>query len=353
MKAIFAGGGTGGHLYPALALIKYMKENGLIDDLKYVGGHGIESKIVPAKGIEYIGFDIKGLIRPKRSLGNLKIIFDYYKAAIVLRRLIKGFKPDFIFVTGGYACIPLSMAARWTKTPLFNQEQNVYVGFANRYINRFANVTFTNFEGSLKYFPNKNNVVISGNPVMRKKIDKMEALKVFSLKGTFTVGVFGGSGGSENINDSIREIYEKDDNFNYIHITGERDYSRFKDFKKDNVKILKYCENMDAFYSASDLIVSRAGAMTISELAFMKKPAILVPHPFAAENHQLYNAQFLQDRGVAFVIGDEELNSSILLRYITKARDNIRIMEKNYEIFEYVDSLKIITDKILEVINER
>ncbi len=354
MRAIFSGGGTGGHLYPALAVIKYMKDIGMLSDVKYVGGYGIEKRVVPEYGIEYFGFNIKGLKRPKRSPSNVKVILQYYMAASKIKKIIKEFKPDFVFVTGGYASIPLAIAAKKLKIPIFNQEQNVYVGFANRFINRFSLVTFTNFDRSVRYFPRKDNVIVCGNPVMRNRINKDKALKKFGLDNKTTIGIFGGSGGSEKINDSIKTIYKNDNVYNYIHITGKRDYNRFKGLNnKENVKILDYCGDMDSFYSACDLVISRAGAMTISELMALKIPAILIPHPFAAENHQFYNAEYLQKQGLAMVIEDDKLNSNILKDYINKMITEIGEIRKRYEKIEIKDSLKTITNKILEVLNER
>ncbi len=353
MKAIFSGGGTGGHLYPAISLINYMRKIGILDDLKYTGGKGIESKVVPNYKIDYIGYDIEGLKRPKTSLKNVKIILNYYKIAKKLKSLIKEFKPDFVFVTGGYASIPVSIAAKKLGIPLFNQEQNIYVGFANRYINKFATITFTNFKESIKYFPKKENIVIAKNPVMRKPVKKDAALRKFNLKDKFTIGVFGGSGGSEKINDCIKDIYKNDSNNNYIHVTGERDYKRFENFKKDNVRVIKYCKNMDEFYSASDLIICRAGAMTISELMFMKKPAILIPHPFAAEDHQFYNAKYLQDKGIALTIKDSKLNSNVLQKSINELKADMEEVLKRYESINYENSMDLIVKKILEVTNEK
>jgi UDP-N-acetylglucosamine--N-acetylmuramyl-(pentapeptide) pyrophosphoryl-undecaprenol N-acetylglucosamine transferase len=354
MRAIFSGGGTGGHLYPALAIIEYMRNKGILSDVKYVGGYGIENRVVPDYGIEYFGFNIKGLKRPKKSPSNLKVILQYYVAASKIKKIIKDFKPDFVFVTGGYASIPLVIAARKLKIPIFNQEQNVYVGFANRFINKFSLVTFTNFDRSINYFPKKDNVVVCGNPVMRKKIDRTMALKKFGLDNKITIGIFGGSGGSEKINDSIKAIYEKDDSNNYIHITGKRDYNRFRSIdNRDNVKILDYCKDMDSFYSACDIVISRAGAMTISELMTLKIPAILIPHPFAAENHQLYNAEYLQKQGFAMVIEDDKLNSDILKNYIDEMITEIGEIRKRYEKIEIRNSLETINNKILEVLNER
>ena len=353
MKAVFSGGGTGGHLYPALSLIEYMKEEKIIDSVLYTGGKGIESRVVPNYNIKYLGFNIEGLRRPKRSLSNIKIILNYYKAALKLKKMMKKFNPDFVFVTGGYASIPVSMAARWLKIPLFNQEQNVYVGFANRYINKFSKVTFTNFEESLKYFARKDNVIVARNPIKRKKTDKVKSLKKFNLKEGFTIGVFGGSGGSEKINSSIREIYNSDKKNNYIHITGERFYDKFKKIDNKNVKVLKYCNDMDSFYSACDMVISRAGAMTVSELMFMKIPAILIPHPLAAENHQFYNAKFLESKGVALTIEDSKLNAAVLNESIKNFISNFEKFKESYKSIEYKNSMDLIAKKILEVLNER
>jgi UDP-N-acetylglucosamine--N-acetylmuramyl-(pentapeptide) pyrophosphoryl-undecaprenol N-acetylglucosamine transferase len=353
MRAVFSGGGTGGHLYPALAIIKYMQNKGILTEVKYTGGYGIEKNVVPKEGIDYLGFNIHGLKRPKKSPSNLKIILQYYIAAYKIKKLMKKFNPDFVFVTGGYASIPLSIAARKLGIPIFNQEQNVYVGFANRFINKFAFVTFTNFDRSIDYFSRKDNIVVCGNPVMRKRIDRKDALDKFLLDDKITIGIFGGSGGSEKINDSIKEIYDDDDNYNYIHVTGKRDYDRFRNINKYNVRILDYCNDMDSFYSACDLVISRAGAMTISELMSLKIPAILIPHPFAAENHQFYNAQYLQNKGLALILDDKKLNPNTLKDYINKTVSGITKIREKYDKIKTKNSLETITNKILEVLNER
>ncbi len=316
VKCIFSGGGTGGHIYPALSLIDEFKRRNPGSEILYIGAGGIESKIVPDKGINFRAIPVIGhrrgsffsMFRESAILGSA--VKDAFK-------IIKEFKADFVLGTGGYVSMPSALAARFAGVKVFLHEQNASPGLSNRIINLFAEKTFTSYDSAKKFFWRKNTVRLCGNPVRREIIETRidEAYNFFGFDPCKkTILAFGGSIGASSINRAfsavIEEMLSYRNDVQVIFITGERDYpvySHLQESKINKNKCLKLFAFLDKIYHAlkiSDIVICRAGATTLSEITAGGKCAVLVPYPYATDNHQYKNARALQEKDAAFIVDD-------------------------------------------------
>ncbi len=313
-KIIISGGGTGGHLFPALAIAEELKARFKDVEILFVGSLGrVEMTKVPAAGYNIIGLWVDGFQR-NFSLKNLmfpiKLIFSLIKSLFIV--MIN--KPIIVVGTGGYASGPLIFVANLLKIPSLIQEQNSYPGITNKILSRSVDKIAVAYEGLDRYFP-KEKIVFTGNPI-RKSIetscvDALKAKKHFELNpNKLTLVVLGGSLGAKRINNLIAE---KLDWFLSLDIQiiwqcGSLYYEKYKELSCDEVKILAFVNEMDQLYASADFIISRAGAATLSELSCVGKPAILIPSPNVAENHQFHNAMAFANRNAAEVVTEKNLN---------------------------------------------
>lgn len=337
MKAIITGGGTGGHIYPALAVAKKLqKENW---DILYIGSiGGIEGDIIPDEEIRYQEIDVAPFYRHLTP----KLISSFWKTGkgfFQSRKIIKDFKPDFVLGTGGFVAGPVVLAGSLMKIPTIIHEQNVYPGLTNKILSRFVDIVALNFTDARKHFSNKVKAEFetTGNPI-RKAImtaDRKESFARLNLDPEkMTVLVFGGSQGSASINKAMITIYKQFqhlDKLQIIHIAGKNNYDDYRKVMKkkginvseyENYKIIPYLKKMELAYAVSDLIVSRAGATGIAEITAKGIPAILIPYPHAAADHQAYNARALADKDAAVIIPDSKLDGKMLLEHINKLINN-------------------------------
>jgi UDP-N-acetylglucosamine--N-acetylmuramyl-(pentapeptide) pyrophosphoryl-undecaprenol N-acetylglucosamine transferase len=334
MKILIAGGGTGGHLFPALALAEAFKERDPRNEILFVGSRrGLESSLVekegyPLKTIDLVTWKGKNLFQKIRAL--LVIPRSLIQAAGVLR----SFHPDLVLGVGGYASGPVVLAA-WAmgyKTAL--QEQNVFPGLSNRLLGRFVGRAFISFAESAAHFP-AGKAVLTGNPV-RGKI-RAEGLDPGGpSSSSFTFLVFGGSQGAHRLNQALVEtlprLRDLQGKIRIIHQTGERDYREVREAynqEKIEAEVRPFFADMDRVYRLADLVMCRAGATTLFELMAMGKPAILVPYPYAANDHQTLNARSLLEAGAALLVADGELSSGIvdrLLRELAADRPRLKKM---------------------------
>lgn len=327
MRIIVTGGGTGGHIYPAVSVANSLIDKG--NNLLYIGSRGgLEGRIVPREGIPYR--EVSAYYLPRKI--SFKLILSIFKTSlgfIESRRIIKDFNPDVVLGTGGFAAGPVVLAASLMGIPTIIHEQNVYPGFTNRLLSYFSRKIALNFEDAVNYFPEKtkNKTVVTGNPIRRSILTttREQGLKKLNLKaGKKTLLVFGGSQGSLSINRAMVEVYKnfKDASWlQVIHITGDKNYKLLMDDLKKigidpqkhaNYIIKPYLDHMEWAYAVADLIVYRAGATGIAEITAKGIPAILIPYPYAAGNHQEYNARSLEKSGAALVINDRDLDGEIL-----------------------------------------
>ncbi|MCG1012167.1 undecaprenyldiphospho-muramoylpentapeptide beta-N-acetylglucosaminyltransferase [Tepidanaerobacter sp. GT38] len=329
-KFILAGGGTGGHIYPAIAIAQGIKETFPDADILFIGtNRGLEKELVKKAGFPLKTIRVKGF-RRKLSLDTLISIKELVHGAFDSFSLIKKEKPDMVIGTGGYVAGPVLFFASIMGIPSAIHEQNVTPGVTNKILARFVDRIFVSFSDSMKFFP-KGKTFLVGNPV-RKEIssgNRLSALKKFGLSPDIPVVLcFGGSQGAARINDAICKIIEaiKDNaRFQLIHITGKNHYDKIKSTLENkgitldrlgHIIVRPYIYEMQDSYAAADLVISRAGALTISELSACGKPAILIPLPTAANHHQDYNAKYMEENGAAVVMHEDKLSGETLLRTI-------------------------------------
>lgn len=363
MKIVFCGGGTGGHIYPALALAEAVKSIQVDVDILFIGTkYGLESKVVPECQYLFETIAARGFQR-KLSLSTLRAIFSLLLGTIVSLKILIKFKPDVVVGTGGYASVPVVLAAWLLRKPVLIQEQNVYPGAGNRLLARFAKIVVISFDESKKYFPLKKRLELEGNPI-REDITKgemTEAIKKFNINPQkLTLAVFGGSRGAHQINKAMIEAYRylrEEDRIQVIHLTGDEDYSfvkieieRIKNPEdRLSYKILPYLKEMEHLYAAADLVISRAGAITLAEITACGLPAILIPYPYATRGHQKKNAEFIEKRGAAFSILDKNLNGQTLAERIKKTifdKELLSQMSKNSKSLAHPEAAKKIADLI-------
>lgn len=343
-RVIISGGGTGGHVYPALTIAKAIQKQMPVEIL-YVGSkNGLESQIVPKEGVEFETLELQSFAR-KLTIENLKTIFKSAKAMYKATCIIHRFKPDVVIGTGGYVCGPMLMTASLMGIPTLIQEQNVIAGITNRILGRVVTTVALGYEEARKYFPKCKNVTFTGNPIRENvlTVDRETARKKFNLKeDEFCVLVSGGSRGARSINKAMSEVhrYFKDkENIKIIHVTGTYGYNDVlndlhipnegNEVKYgDNSLIMSYLHDMPTALAAADLAVFRAGAIGIAELTAKGIPSILIPYPYAAEDHQTYNAKSLVMNGAAKMIVDKALTGKELIADINDLRFNPNITEK-------------------------
>jgi len=337
MRVLITGGGTGGHINPALAIAQKVKSKDNSNTVLYVGTKfGMESELVPKEGFEFKFVTAKFLKR-KISIENIKTLFASFKGVIEANKIINEYKPDIVVGTGGYVCGPVVLAAALKKIPTMIHEQNVFPGVTNKLLAKVVDVIGISFDEAAKYFPDniKHKLVLVGNPV-RKDIliaDRKESRKFYNLKSDdILIYSFGGSGGQVSLNKAILDVMKKyngNNNVRIIHVTGKRLYDGFNDdIKNANLNIEKNIEIKDYMYdaptalSACDIVIGSAGAITIAEITAIGVPSILIPKTYTAENHQEYNARALEKVGAAKVILEKDLNGTALIKAIDEIIEN-------------------------------
>jgi len=347
MKVFIAGGGTGGHFYPAYSVAEELKKK----DAKicYFGTkRGIEGKKgFPADTVHL--FDISG-VRGKGLTKGLASGAGLLKTAFKIRKFIKKEKPDFILCFGGYASLPLGLAAVMEKTPLFLHEQNSVPSYTNKLLSRFAYRVFITFEYSRRFFP-EGKTVLSGLPVRKSlkydlKKGKKEAREFLELEDKKTVLVFGGSQGAKKLSETAITAARKMSDIQFVLIGGKH-FPR-PDNLPGNVKYFQYIDRMGLAYSASDLVVCRSGAGSTYEVLLSGKYPIFVPYPYAASNHQYYNALWLKEKGVASILLEKDISPDILKNEIEEGfSKDLEKIKKILKSISIEDAEKIILDRIL------
>ena len=362
-KILISGGGTGGHIYPAIAIANELKKRDENIDILFIGAKGrMEMEKVPAAGYEIIGLPVRGLHR-NLTIKNINVLFKLLISLIKAANTIRKYKPDLVVGTGGYASSPALKAAANRGIPTVIQEQNSYAGITNRILGRKAKKICVAYDGMDKYFP-KDKIVLTGNPVredvlnMETKID--EALKYFNISGTRKVLlIIGGSLGAYTINKSVSANLDLigETNIDVIWQTGKLYFDSMqeslKNSKVNNVKIMDFITKMDLAYSIADVIISRAGAGSISELCIAGKPLILVPSPNVAENHQTKNAMFLVNKNAAMVIKDSCAKKEMIPKAIQLMADEklAKSMAHNCKKLGIKNSTVKIVDELYKLLN--
>lgn len=327
MKYILSGGGTGGHIYPALAIAEEIKKRDSSSEILYVGKiGGLEEELAKKAGFEFKGVHIEGLPRKKVNIKTAITLFNLLRGLRECGKIIKSFKPDIVIGTGGYVCAPVVMKAQQKGIKTVIQEQNAYPGKTNRFLARKASLLALSFKEAEKYMDNKN-IIITGNPVREDFTVKTreQSRKELGLKPDDKLVLsFGGSGGQESTNEAMLEILKNELDFKLVHITGKPHYDEFasKMTKNENAEILNYSDEISKYILASDLIITSSSAMALAEISQVGRASILIPKAYTAGNHQYHNAMSYKDAGASIVILEDELTGDKLLNSINELLNN-------------------------------
>lgn len=335
MRAILCGGGTAGHVTPAVAICEMLKEKFESCEILFIGRDGgDENDIVKKHGIKIKTLKIKGLHRGI-SAKNIKVIFNAVDAYRDSKSIIKDFEPDVVIGTGGYVCWPVIRAAKSKRIPSIIHESNAFPGLTSRILAPGCDRVLVNFPGTEMHFKRKDNISVVGNPMLDTLIKESRdgARKKLGLsQKDFVILSFGGSGGAEVINDSIVKLMKnystRVGRIKHIHASGKKYYGKLKETVPELTKgtngciIYPYIENMPLYMKSADIVISRCGAMTLSEIAASDAVPILIPSPNVTDNHQYKNGRFLTDKGAAMMIEEGELCERSLL-------DAVRYLENN------------------------
>lgn len=332
MRIIIAGGGTGGHVFPAVSIAEEIIDRNHKDEILFVGTEiGLENELLLKKGYKIKHISSRGFVG--RGLFKTLIAFLYaFKGLFDSISIIRSFKPDVVLGVGGYVSGPLVLVAVLLRIPTAICEQNTVPGVTNRILGRIVNKIFASFDSSVLYFPSKK-VVITGNPVRKEILNKTHSPENSK---SISVLIFGGSQGAYSLNHSVPEAFSKIDNkdISIIHQTGEKDYLYVKDLyieNEINAQVLTFIDDMAEAYGKSNLVIGRAGAGTIAEIAALGKPSILVPFPYAAHNHQFENAKVLESYGATVLIEDKDATPEKFALTLTNLfdEDKLNIMAAN------------------------
>lgn len=366
MKVLLSGGGTGGHVYPAIAIANKIKEENPDAEIVFVGTEkGIESEIVPKYGYELRTVTVQGFKR-KIDFDNVKRVFKLFKGLEQSRRIVKKFKPDVVIGTGGYVSGPVLFNASMGKVPAIIHEQNSFPGVTNKILAKMVTKVLTSFEDSHVRFPEetRNKLVLTGNPVRKeilisKKSNSRRKLGIQEDKKM--VLCYGGSGGSRKINDSmtvvIRNLVNEDVAF--IYATGKNFYDGFmsdiSDLQlKPYQKVVPYLEDMASALAACDIVIGSAGAISLAEITALGKPSIIIPKAYTAENHQEYNAKSIESKGAGIAILEKNLTAETLNDTVFKLlgdRDLLIDMSNASKEIGKPEAIDIIYKEVMEVYN--
>ena len=353
MKVIFAGGGTGGHINPAISIADYAKSKDKDFEALFIGTRrGLESKLVPKAGydIEYI--DIAGFSR-KNMLKNVSVIKKLIKSRRDSRRIIRDFKPDCVVCTGGYVSGPVAMAAHKEGIPALIHEQNVYPGLTVKGSEKYVKYLAVSFDETVNYL-NADKCVVTGNPIRMEILnaDCQSAREKLGITKPFVL-VFGGSLGAEKINNTVIQMVPmlKGAGVKLLFGTGERNYEIVRNAvtelgispDDEDIEIVSYIDNMAEVMAAADVVIARSGAITVSELAALGKPSILIPSPNVVRNHQEQNAREFERNGAAEVITEAELSGEVLytrLMNMINDGEKLKNMSQNLKKMAKTDALE-------------
>ncbi|MDF2569469.1 MAG: murG [Sporomusa sp.] len=343
MRLIISGGGTGGHIYPAVTIAREVAKLTDNCEILFVGTEqGLEADIIPKEGFDFLTIEVRGLER-RISWQNIRTLFDTAGSIWSSAKIIKRFKPDVVIGTGGYVCGPVLLAASLLKVPTLIQEQNVIPGITNKILSRFVDRIAVGYQEAKRYFWGRkpDQIVFTGNPIRPEVMSatRCEGQAALGLDpNKLTLLVVGGSRGARSINNAMFDVYQHfngSSRIQILHVTGQSEYNSIVgnikqsgiDLSSDgNIIIKPYLYNMPLALAAADLAIFRAGAVGLAELTARGIPAILIPYPYAAENHQEFNARVLETHGAARVIADKELTGINLVNTIQDLVDNPAVL---------------------------
>jgi UDP-N-acetylglucosamine--N-acetylmuramyl-(pentapeptide) pyrophosphoryl-undecaprenol N-acetylglucosamine transferase len=361
-RVILSGGGTGGHIFPALSIANEICKRNPGCEILFVGALGrMEMEKIPAAGYKIIGLPVMGFPR-KPSLKIFKFFINLFKSARLARNIVKEFNPQIAIGVGGYASGPLLRAAAKNGVPTLIQEQNSYAGITNKMLSKKVKAICVAYDNMERYFP-KEKIVFTGNPVRENLIqnidNKKEAAEYFNLNETDKVIlIIGGSLGARSINNSVLKNVDEiaKSGVKVIWQTGayyfENIQNELKESKPENLQIHKFITRMDLAYSIAGLVISRAGAGTISELCLVGKPTILIPSPNVSEDHQTKNAMALVEKNAALLVRDNEIDEKLFATAFDVVNDEERCEKLAGEIKKLAkpNATKTIVDEVEKLV---
>lgn len=339
MHILFAGGGTAGHINPALAVAGYIKEKHPNAKISYIGtADKLESKLVPEKGYDFYTIDVAGFQRkltPKNIVRNISAVKKAVTSSFSAAKILKELKPDIVVGTGGYVSGPVLREAAKLGIKTAIHEQNAYPGVTTKMLSEKVDRVMIAMPEAEKHLKLKNKPIVTGNPVRQEvlKVERDFARKALGISDDRPVLLsFGGSLGARRINEAVTELiryHNGSGKFYHIHATGKTGYQTMLSALTDDGTVLadeidlrEYIDNMDICMAAADLVICRAGAITLSELGAAKKPSILIPSPYVAENHQFHNAMTLKRSGAAEIIEEKDLTGELLIEKVSHLIEN-------------------------------
>ena len=360
-RIIIAGGGTGGHIFPAIAIANALKRQDPQTEILFVGARGrMEMEKVPQAGYLIEGLDIAGFNRSS-LIKNIGLPFKLVKSFLQVRTIIRNFAPDAVVGVGGYSSFPVLRYAQVKRIPSFIHESNSFAGKSNILLGKKAKKVFVATDGMEKFFP-ADRIVVTGNPVRPSiarvdSVDKAEALKFFGLSPQKkTLLVVGGSLGARTINEAISKGLDEllSNGLQLIWQTGKTGAAQWKELagNKPGVWVNEFITQMEQAYAAADIVISRAGAMAIAELCLVKKPVLFVPFPFAAEDHQTVNAMNLVKKNAALMVPDNQAIDKMVPGILNLLNDEARQNElsNNIGLYAVGDADEVIAKEILKSI---
>ncbi|MBR3522434.1 MAG: undecaprenyldiphospho-muramoylpentapeptide beta-N-acetylglucosaminyltransferase [Prevotella sp.] len=361
-RIIISGGGTGGHIFPAISIANAIKTKRPDAKILFVGAEGrMEMTRVPEAGYEIKGLPVRGLYRPLWSPKNFGVMYDFFRSRWMVKNIIRQFKPQVAVGVGGYASAPTLNAAASMNIPCLIQEQNSYAGVTNKSLARKAKKICVAYDGMERFFP-ADRLILTGNPVRQALLDntctKQEARTALGLQADRpTILVIGGSLGARTINDAISEGIHRfeEKEIQVIWQTGkfyiEECERKAREANAHYVKPQAFISDMAMAYRAADIVISRAGASSISELCLLGKAAILVPSPNVAEDHQSKNAHALSDKGAAVYVADQEARQLLVEQAVAlvASQETIQQLETEVKKLALPHSADIIADEVLKL----
>lgn len=366
LKVIVSGGGTGGHIFPAVSIANAIKKQHPEAEILFIGALGrMEMQRVPAAGYKIEGLPVRGLVRPLWSPKNVGVMMDFLKSKRMVKNIIREFKPQVVVGVGGYASAPTLNAAYSMGIPCLVQEQNSYAGVTNKSLAKKASKVCVAYSGMERFFP-AEKIIMTGNPVrqnlLENKISPEEARKSFGLEpDKKTILIIGGSLGARTMNESVlahlNDIRQSDvqviwQTGKYYSLQIADDLAKVEPVT--NMKVMDFISSMDNAYAAADIVVSRAGASSISELCLLGKPCILVPSPNVAEDHQTKNALAFSTKDAAIFVADKDAKDQLIGIALENVKDDARLasLSVNVKKLAFDNSANMIAEEVVKLANE-
>lgn len=367
LRIIISGGGTGGHIFPAISIANALREINPETEILFVGAEGrMEMQRVPAAGYQIIGLPVRGLLRPLWKLGNISVLMDFLRSKRMVKQTLRDFQPHVAVGVGGYASSATLNAAYELGIPCLIQEQNSYAGLTNKTLAKKASKICVAYEGMERFFP-KDRILLTGNPVrqnlLNESLTRQECATAFGLHPTKpTILLLGGSLGARTLNESVMRNLSRiaASPAQFIWQTGsyyKKEIEQLLDVKgkPGNLVVTDFIGRMDQAYCLADLVISRAGAGSISELCLLGKPSILVPSPNVAEDHQTHNAMALVNKDAAILVRDEDAAETIIPLALDTVADTERLQQlgQNAAAMALRDSAHIIAQEVIKLAQQK